>query len=324
MADTVLRYPGDVANFNKWLRFDVRKGRHVGRAGAGEGAGKDEVVMAAALYLPTSALRSQMSVTYDTTEFSGMMMEMAAQTIEKIASMNTGQNIMEQAKAVGDTALGTLGQFTKDVDAGTMGEFVKRAAASGLVGKFGTQIEAGPGQKVNPRTDILFSTQQFREWTFEYIMIPRTYDEAVAIGKIVNMFRFYMLPVYLNADAKLGPKAAYMMGYPYEWTINLFGSDAYGPFQLETNTAAGGNVEPPQFDALRNANRIGRCVLKNLTVDQAAGGKVAFVSKKGPKELFPLVTSMTLDFQEVMLLGRDQRYMVGADDKAQFPDPRAE
>ena len=85
-ASEVLRYPAEVGRFNKWLRFDVRKGRHVGRGNmtTPEINGKDDVVMAAAMYLPTSALQSRMSVEYGTVEFSGMMMEMAAQSIADV------------------------------------------------------------------------------------------------------------------------------------------------------------------------------------------------------------------------------------------------
>lgn len=326
----VLRYPDNVSRFNKWLRFDVRKGRHVGRQGAAEGAQRDDVVIAAALYLPTSALSSSMRVDYDTTEFSGMMMEMAANAIDKLAGMKVGQNALESSQAAASAAWNDLSSTVTNLDAGTMGEFAKRALLQGPLSQYTSQIEALAGQRVNPRTDILFTSQQYRTWTFEYVLIPRTLQEAREIENIVNMFRFYMLPSYQTANPALGPKAAYMMGYPYEWTINIFGSgrdsqgvDAFGPLDLPTNAQAGGNVEPPQYNALKHANRIGRSVLRNLAVDQAGGGKVAFVAENGSQELFPLVTSMTLEFQEVMLLGRDQRYMVGTEDETLFPDPRA-
>lgn len=328
MAETVLRYPEDVAKFNKWLRFDVRKGRHVGRGQIVDGQIKDSVVMAAALYLPSSALRSQMTVEYDTTEFSGMMMELAAQAATQLASMKTGQSIMDQAGAVRDSLMAALYNTVGDATAGDALEWGKKAAQKAAVEAFGTQIEALTGQKVNPRTDIIFSSQQYRAWTFEYILIPRTLKEAQSIEKIINMFRFYMLPSYQNSDSKLGPKASYMMGYPYEWTIGIYGSgrdteggDSYGPVQTITNEAGQMFPPPPGSNSFKHANKIGRSVLRSLSVDQAAGGKVAFVGESGQKELYPLVTSMTLEFQEVILLGRDQRELVDAPE-SDYPDPR--
>ena len=286
----VLRYPADVAKFNKWLRFDVRGGRHVGRGAPDESQKPDNVVMSAALYLPTSALKSSMTVGYDTTEFSGLLVEAAAQSIETFMNMKVGVNAIEEGKAAlalaGDAALKLASGFNAE----TAGEWLKSKAFESL----GTQFEAATGQKANPRTDIIFTAQDYRVWTFEYILIPRTYQEAQTIEKIVNMFYFYMLPTYRGTNTAVGAKGAYMMGYPYEWTIGIFGNGS-----LDSSTE------------LAHANKIGRSVLKNLTLDQAAGGKVAFVGKNGSQELFPLVTSLTLEFQEVVLLGRDQPDIIG-------------
>lgn len=315
----VLKYPDNVAKFNKWLRFDVRLGRHVGRGQIiNEGKNKDSVVMAAALYLPSSALKSSMTVGYDTTEFSGLMVEAAAQAATNIANMQLGKGVLSDVLETGKAALSSLGGIAKGAAAETVGEFLKSQAFAAL----GTQAEAVTGQKANPRTDIIFTAQEYRTWTFEYILIPRTLQEAQNIKKIVNMFRFYMLPIYKGTNAGQGPKGAYMMGYPYEWTIGIYGQDVTDnrSFGQANNVAltAGGNVfnNTNEFfsiggNELHHVNKIGRSVLRNLTVDQAGGGKVAFVTQQGSRELFPLVTSMTLDFQEVILLGRDQAELVG-------------
>lgn len=332
MAQTVIRYPENVAKFNKWLRFDVRSGRHVGRGQVvDESEVKDSVICAAALYLPTSALRSTMSVEWDTTEFSGMLMEMAAQATTTVAGTKVGQFWQDIGKARDQAAEALVNQW----DAASLGQHAQNAlewgkkAVTGAAGAvLGTQVEALSGQKVNPRTDIIFSSQQYRAWTFEYILIPRTLKEAQNIEQILTMFRFYMLPAYQNAQGKQGPKASFMMGYPYEWTITLFGSNvtpegSFGPFQTQTNTQGQQEPPPPGSTPLEHANKIGRSVLRNLSIDQAGGGKVAFVGANGSKELYPLVTSLTLEFQEVTLLGRDNRDMLGAQDTGKFPDPRA-
>jgi hypothetical protein len=320
----VLTYPENVSKFNKWLRFDARKGRHVGRGVMVNEAGQtDSVVMCAAMYLPTSALKSSMTVNYDTTEFSGMMMEQAAQAATEAANMKLGENGLDSIGNAAEAVLGTAMKLAGSLGAESIGEWLKKYTAKKAVDKFGTQIEAMVGQKVNPRTDIIFSAQDYRKWSFEYILIPRTITEARNIEQIVNMFRFYMLPVYRSADTKLGASGAYMMGYPYEWTITAHGAgsgqdktgtDSYGTFDYGTDTNdARGNLGNPlnTGDINLKVNKIGRSVLTNLSVDQAGGGKVAFVGEGGQNELFPLVTQMSLEFQEVVLLGRDNTDILG-------------
>lgn len=299
----VLKYPADISKFNKWLRFDVRAGRHVGRGQIVlEKDVPDVVVIAAAMYVPSSALRSQMTVNYDTTEFSGMLMEAAAQGIAEMYSAKLGQNAegfftggLEAGRAIVGTIFGD-GMLDR------AGEWLKGGSLTTLP----TQFQALAGQVANPRTDIIFTAQDYRTWTFEYILIPRTLQEAKNIERIVNMFRFYMLPSYRGTTTAAGARGSYMMGYPYEWTIGLYGAASSG-----TNDEAG--------NELSHINKIGRSVLKNLTVDQAAAGKVAFVGASGEKSLYPLVTSLTLEFQEVILLGRDQKTIV---DGNRFLDPR--
>jgi hypothetical protein len=321
-ATEVLRYPNDVTKFNKWLRFDVRQGRHVGRGVVTtEATTPDKVVMSAAMYLPTSALRSSMTVGYDTTEFSGMLMERAAQAAQDLMGGQLGKNAEAAAgNAVGDFFSG-IGKLFSGANFETLGEWGKSALYNASTAALGTQVEAMTGQKVNPRTDIIFSAQDYRDWTFEYILIPRTRQEAEDIESIVNMFRFYMLPVYRSADTKLGASGAYMMGYPYEWTIGIYGAEAFSDdtFKLGTDLQHGGNLITNGSQSIK-ANKIGRSVLKQLAVDQAGGGKVAFVGESGKQELYPLVTTLTLTFQEVILLGRDQPELVGGTPRG--GDPR--
>ena len=344
----VLRYPAEVGKFNKWLRFDVRKGRHVGRGQIiTEKDGTDGVVMAAALYLPTSALRSGMTVGYDTAEFSGMMVEAAAEGLSEFASSKLGKDMVAGGWNGLVDAAAAIEKIGMDSGAAEVaGEWAKSKGYKLANAFLGGQLEALTGQKANPRTDIIFTAQEYRTWTFEYILIPRTLQEAQNIEKIINMFRFYMLPTYKSATTQQGAKGSYMLGYPYEWTITLYGTgkdfdSAFGPEQQTTRGKDGliqdkregnetvvqqfpltvGNVIPEAGNQLKHVNRIGRSVLRNLTVDQAGAGKVAFVNDRGTKDLYPLVTSLTLEFQEVVLLGRDQRDIVGAESETDYPDP---
>jgi hypothetical protein len=76
-----------------------------------------------------------------------------------------------------------------------------------------------------------------------------------------------------------------MVGVPYEFTIDMF--------SIQKGLAA----------PMDHINKPGRSVLKTVSIDHAAAGKTAFVKSNG--EYYPVSTTLTLAFQEVVLLARD-------------------
>jgi hypothetical protein len=118
----------------------------------------------------------------------------------------------------------------------------------------------------------------------EYMLIPRNENEARVIDKIIKFFQFYMLPTYSPTIGVNQDIEGLLMGFPYEFEISFWSEGR---------------------PTLHHFNKIGRSVLTNVSVDHAGGSQVAFF--RAPNgELFPAVTKLSLEFQEVRLLARDE------------------
>jgi hypothetical protein len=274
----------------------------------------DRKIASVQLYIPEDALRSEQTANYNPDAigaFMGALSEFTAQSggdfMSNMAKSTRGlvdasfdvveggtQNLWENIKAAGGgvaaTALKSIGDLSADALQGFSGEGGRAIAEQVLFAKllntastrFGGAVQQATGLRVNPRTDVLFDHVQYREHTFEYMLIPRSLEEAKSIDQIIHMFQFYMLPSYSpNLDGKI---AGTMIGFPYEFEISFWNED-----------------QP----AWHHINKIGRSVLTSVAVDHAAGGSVSFYKGEGDREVYPVATKLSLRFQEVRLLARD-------------------
>lgn len=302
-AFPVVRYPANLCAppYDKWIMFQAMTGRHVVRNQilAMGNEVKDRPLASVGLYLPESALKSTMQVSYEQNDLGplvGSLVEFAAQSGQNLLGAKGGG---EELKAV-KGALSDLYGKVKSLNGGTFTEALKAEVTkfvggltADLAGFLDEDVDknfaAGVlfGQKPNPRTDVLFNTQEYRVHNLEFTLIPRSLEEAQIIDYLLYFFQYYMLPRYQNTsatnDVKIG---SYMVGFPYEFEITMWSS------------FPGALIEP-----LSHVNRIGRSVLKSVAIDHAAGGKTAFVKNNG--EAYPVATKLQLEFQEVRLLARD-------------------
>ncbi len=279
---TFAKYPEELgtAPWEKWILFEVRSGRHIARDGfVGESsATPDRTVASVALYLPTDALKSSMSIGYKDISMGAA----AGQAIEGMfqkgktdpVTQGTGGGILEKFKTAAAAAGGAGAGFAQQ-----KGYDLLSAGAS-AIGADPDTIGALAGGAVNPRTDSVFDAVSYRTHDFDFSLIPRSSSEAWAIDTILNILHFYSLPSYGTG----GVIGNFFIGYPYEFVITLF-----------TQVTGGGH----------HINTIERSVLTNLSVDHAGGDRVAFVDDRGKKEYFPAATRLTLSFKETRLLGRD-------------------
>lgn len=305
------KYPmelGTPGPFEKWILFEAKSSRHVGRRGLAEAIGLNDVTLAAAqLYIPAEALNSSITASYDTNDigpFMGVLSESAARSPHLLSSF---QRVGAEATDI------ALGQYTKAAkDVGTMitnavnagvdvlknvadEKTIRQAALASVLKMVDDKLGGGAvtqamGTRINPRTDVLFSHVNYREHRMEYILIPRSEDEAREIDNIIKFFQFYMLPTYSPAVGINHDLEGMLIGFPYEFEIS-FWSD-HNP-------------------SMHHFNKIGRSVLTNVAVDHAGGSQVAFFrTAKG--ELFPAVTKLSLAFQEVRLLARDEHTAQGS------------
>jgi hypothetical protein len=311
------RYPlelGVPGPFAKWVKFSAMSGRHIGRVGFQnmvEWGAPDKPEMTVALYVPETALRTDISAAYDTTDigaFVGAVSEFTAQTnadfmggiargisrmgaaTQDMANSANTTTIVETLKTVGSVAgsaidgLWTAGGELYESVKRDSGNLLSQAAFAGILNAASNRFPGATGQvtglRVNQRTDVLFNHMEYRTHDFDYLLIPRSEKEAESIDLIIHMFQFYMLPSY-SPDIN-GNVAGTMIGFPYEFDISFWTED-----------------QPTDH----HINKIGRSVLTSVGIDHAAAGTVAFY--KGASGVYPAATKLSLKFMEVKLLARD-------------------
>lgn len=289
------RYPENLthAPVDKWIHFEVKSGRHIIRDTIlTEQNSPDRTIASVGLYLSESALKSTLAVNYETNHlgpFAGAALEMFAQT---------GKNTFDSVpNSTSDATTGISGVLKKLKDFAMSDDFNKAIQADiqrGLDGVTNGAITRITGSRINPRTDVLFDSQQYRQHQMSFLLVPRNLNEAKAIDAIIRIFQYYMLPAYQYADKQTG----FLLGFPYEFTITM--KDGNGK-------------------TLNHVNKIGRSVLMNCSVDHSAGGQTSFVKDNG--EFYPVASSITLQFQEVRLLARDSEEITRAN-SPNLEDPR--
>jgi hypothetical protein len=288
-AGSFAKYPAElgIAPWEKWILFEAKSGRHIARNGFVQESSTvvDRTLASVAMYLPTDALKSSMTVAYKTADYgaaAGLAIETATQIQGSLRAPTSGfgggSNIASLLKGLGGAAVGAVQQTaTKAVTdvAQQVADIPPEA------------FEAAKGGAVNPRTDTMFGNVEYRTHDFTFKLIPRSKEEADAIDTILNVLHFYSLPDYGTGTGN------FFIGYPYEFVITMF---------KETHI-----------------NKIERSVLTSLSVDHAGGDRVAFAG-----DYFPAATALTLSFKEVRLLGRDSEVIFrGGAGKSTFTDPRA-
>jgi hypothetical protein len=285
------KYPANLTTppHEKWILLEAKAGRHIARdgfiAGApGEDSEPDRTLAAVALYLPSDALKSAMSVNYidiDLGMAAGKAIEDATQRQGTLRAptqtSGAGFNIETLMASLGGLVEGAVTQKALDAVTGLAGAVIDAPKEAG---------EIIAGGAVNPRKDTAFSEMQYRTHEFTFNLIPRDEGEADNIDAILNILHYYSLPSY--GDGTLGN---FMIGYPYEFVITMFD---------ETHI-----------------NKIERSVLTGMMVDHAGGDRVAFATG-----YYPAATTLVLSFKEVRLLGRDSEVIFRGGGEGIGDDPR--
>lgn len=126
------------------------------------------------------------------------------------------------------------------------------------------------GYVFNPQKQLLFKGIDFRQFNMSFTFTPYSQREADDVKKIIKLFRKWAAP-------KKSEEAAGMFWVPPA----LFGIEF-------------------QFQGSRNENlpRLQKCVVESVDVNYAPGGWSAH------SDGAPVQTTMTIQFQEILLVGR--------------------
>jgi len=182
------------------------------------------------------------------------------------------------------------GQSYNNIEAGTLGAAVQDIAASGSVWEGAKKAATGMALKLgekaigdtaanlaklsagvsrNPHMAVLFEGTEFRKHSFAFKLTALNPADSAAIHTIVKAFKYFSSPFMVGETYT----------FPDEWEIQ-FMSAQNGP--------------------LNSMFTIGRSVLQNVGVKYGTEGAAVFT-----RDNAPLTVEITLDFQEVNLVSKD-------------------
>ena len=126
----------------------------------------------------------------------------------------------------------------------------------------------------NPYMEVLFDKVGLREFNYNFQFAPKNPDETEDIKKIINLFRFHMLP-------ELRGDAARFLTLPSEFDIHYM-------FMGEDGAATENHYY----------HKISTCVLQNLSVDYTPNGVKSF-SNGAPTQV-----TLSLSFKETRAMNK--------------------
>lgn len=138
-------------------------------------------------------------------------------------------------------------------------------------------IEIGMGTALTDRMEMAFKGLDKRKFTYTFKMMPRSQDEANEIKKIVDMFKFHMLPEFTGSTSR-----GMMMNYPSTFDIKYM-------YQNQENNYL---------------NKVSECYLESMEVDY--GGDRYKTFEGNDVGAPPLETTITLQFGEIELITRER------------------
>lgn len=137
-------------------------------------------------------------------------------------------------------------------------------------------VQSGLGVVRNPWQEQLFERVNFRTFNFAFAFRPKNEKEAKIIREIVQTFKFHMHPEVATNLAN-----RYWI-YPSEFTIEFWAGGQRNNF----------------------LNKIGKCVLSNMSINYADGGVYA-THRQNQDGNPPVACGLTLDFTEIELVTKN-------------------
>lgn len=150
-----------------------------------------------------------------------------------------------------------------------LGKIFSNAGMESIQGKY----DQSRGKVVNPHMANLFKGVDFRQFQFDFDMVPKNKTESDNINQIIRQFKFHMHP----SLPKEVSNTRYFI-YPSNFVIGLFSPKQDYMFKIST------------------------CVLTKMDVDYGGTGSPAFFKETGA----PVAIKMTLHFKEIEYLTQER------------------
>ena len=268
-------YPKDTnPGLPHYIRFIAKKSYTSTTSTRGTSNG--EVV----LYMPPDALKTSYSQGIGDVEMGGFISLAGANMEDTGAQMAAGN-----FKGAMASALAIKGKIAGAEKLNVLADMGK-AAAGGLLKKFaGTQggqaVSKATGQILNPHKAMVYQGPGgFRTFSFTFVLVPKSADEAKEIFNIVKFFKRRMHPG-TGTGAGINSISSVTLTYPDEFEIKYY---------VNESLVDGSDFTKPLF-------KIHNCFMESFATDYTTSSLVSFMDDDQP-----LTTTISLGFKETQLL----------------------
>jgi len=159
------------------------------------------------------------------------------------------------------------------------------------------------GTVVNPQLEMIYSSPQFRNFSFEFMFYPRSQREAEEVHEIIRLFKFHQAPEVLSSKFA-GGVGGFFLVPPSEFDMQFYYNGRENP----------------------NIPRISTCALTNMSVDYSPNGFVTYETLSSKPTVggtgTPVAMRLNLQFQELEILTKSNFEKSSESEKTQpyYPD----
>ena len=215
------------------------------------------------LYMPPEGMKFDQSASYEAMETG-----LAGDIGMGIGGLINDTGFKDKLKSAAKGSTAVIQELTKEAAFGVVGLIPGMENARAAYDKF-------KGQAKNPNLESIFKAVPFREFSFPFTFAPKNEKEKDAVHKIIQLFRFHMLPEQQSgANGYFNVPSEFQITYMYRDNEN-----SYLP-------------------------RISRCVLKQCAIDYAPEGVVSTLTpdERGAP---PTLITMNLSFGETEIMTKE-------------------
>ena len=232
------------------------------------------------LYMPPDALKTSYTQAIGDVEMGGFI-TLAGSDMAGAGSALAANDFKGALAAVGALKGKVEGADRVNVIGGMM-----KAAAGGALKRFsetqgGQAISKATGQILNPHKAVVYQGPGgFRTFSFTFVLVPKSADEAKEIFNIVKFFKKRMHPG-TGAGAGINNLSSVTLTYPDEFEIKYY---------VNNKEVDGSDYTKPLF-------KIHNCFMESFSTDYTTSGVVSFMDDKQP-----VTTTISMSFKETQLL----------------------
>ena len=215
------------------------------------------------LCMPPEGMKFTYKADYEALE-TGLAGDMA----QGIAGVINEAGFADKIKALAKGTSGVALELTKSAGFGVLGIIPGFENARAVYDKF-------KGQAKNPNLESVFKSVPFREFSFPFTFAPKNEKEKDSVHKILQLFRFHMLPEHQNsANGYFNVPSEFQITYMYRDQEN-----SYIP-------------------------RVSRCVLKSVDIDYAPENVISSLppDERGAP---PTIIKLDLAFGETEIMTKE-------------------